>query len=82
MNQQELPREPKFYPNEIVTNGVSRKVVIPTKERITYEVNDNGIMEVVGTFDQHGEPIHAKKNMVIPKEVFVEAYKKYIEDGD
>ena len=77
--KQELPREPKFYPNEIVINGVSRKVLIPTKERITYEVNDDGIMEVVGTFDKHGEPIHASKSIIIPKEVFIEAYRKYIE---
>ena len=80
--RQELPREPKFYPNEIEFNGVSRKVVIPTKERITYEVNDNGIMIVVGTFDQHEEIINASKSMIIPKEIFIEAYKKYIKETE
>ena len=80
MNQ-ELPRESKFYSNEIIIDGVSRKLVIPTKERVTYEVNDNGIVEVIGTFDQHGQPIHASKSMIIPKEIFVEAYKKYIIGG-
>lgn len=65
----------------MVINGVSRKVVIPAKGRITYEVNDKGIMEVVSTSDQHGESIYASKRMILPKEVFIEAYKKYIEVG-
>ena len=84
---QELPREPKFYPNEdsvslSIANINVGKLRIPSEQRVTYETNDDGIVKVSETFDQDGESLYGSNEMIIPKEVFVTAYKKYIEDGE
>lgn len=84
---QELPKEPKFYPNEdSVTLSIANvnvgKLRIPSEQRVTYEANDEGIVKITETFDQDGEPLYESNEMIIPKEVFVVAYKKYIEDGE
>ena len=79
-----FPREPKFYPNEdevlhLVGSGYTGKLRIPSGQRITYEANDDGIVKVSETFDQDGESLYGSNEMIIPKEVFIAAYKKYIE---
>lgn len=84
---QELPKEPKFYPNEdSVTLSIANvnvcKLRIPSEQRVTYEANDEGIVKITETFDQDGEPLYGSNEMIIPKEVFVVAYKKYIEDDE
>ena len=82
----ELPREPKFYPDENISltiNGVNvGNVRVPSGQRVTYEANDEGIVKVSETLDQDGESLYGSNEMIIPKEVFVAAYKKYIEDGE
>ena len=84
---QELPKEPKFYPNEdSVTLSIANlnvgKLRVPSGQKVTYEANDNGIVKISETFDQDGESLYGSNEMIIPKEVFVAAYKKYIEDGE
>ena len=84
---QELPKEPKFYLNEdSVTLSIANvnvgKLRIPSEQRVTYEANDEGIVKITETFDQDGEPLYESNEMIIPKEVFVVAYKKYIEDDE
>ena len=84
---QELLKEPKFYPNEdSVTLSIANvnvgKLRIPSEQRVTYEANDEGIVKITETFDQDGEPLYESNEMIIPKEVFVVAYKKYIEDDE
>lgn len=86
MNQ-ELPREPKFYPNDdsvtlSIANVYIGKLRVPSGQRVTYEANDEGIVKVSETFDQDGESLYRSNQMIISKEVFVEAYKKYIKDGE
>ena len=81
----ELPREPKFYSNENISLPIGStkisKLRVPSGERVIYKANDEGIVKVTETFDQDGESIYGINQVIIPKEVFVEAYKKYIE-GD
>lgn len=84
---QELPKEPKFYPNEdSVTLSIANvnvgKLRVPSGQKVTYEANDEGIVKVTETFDQDGESLYGSNQIIIPKEVFVSAYKKYIEDGE
>lgn len=84
---QELLKEPKFYPNEdSVTLSIANvnvgKLRVPSEQRVTYEANDDGIVKVSETFDQDGESLYGSNEMIIPKEVFVVAYKKYIEDDE
>ena len=84
---QELLKEPKFYPNEdSVTLSIANvnvgKLRVPSEQRVTYEANDDGIVKITETFDQDGEPLYGSNEMIIPKEVFVVAYKKYIEDDE
>lgn len=85
-SEYEMPREPKFYPNENISLPIDStnicKLRIPSGQRITYEANDDGIVKVNETFDQDGEPLYGSNEMIIPKEVFVAAYKKYIEGGE
>lgn len=81
---QELPKEPKFYPNEdsvtlSIANVNAGKLRVPSGQKVTYEANDEGIVKVTETFDQNGESLYRSNQMIIPKEVFVSAYKKYIE---
>ena len=56
--------------------------LVPSKEKVRYEATDEGIEKVIETFDQHGESLYEINQMIIPKEVFVAAYKKYIENGE
>lgn len=56
------------------------KLRVPSDYRVTYEANDDGIVKVSETFDQDGESLYGSNEMIIPKEVFIEAYKKYIKD--
>lgn len=84
---QELLKEHKFYPNEdSVTLSIANvnvgKLRVPSEQRVTYEANDDGIVKVSETFDQDGESLYGSNEMIIPKEVFVVAYKKYIEDDE
>ena len=84
---QELLKEPKFYPNEdSVTLSIANvnvgKLRVPSEQRVTYEANDDGIVKVSETFDQDGESLYGSNEMIIPKEVFVVAYKKSIEDDE
>ena len=83
MNQ-ELPREPKFCPNENISlpiRGVNiGKLRVPYGEKVEYEANDEGIVKVTEVFDQDGKSLYGSNQMIIPKEVFVEAYKKYIKE--
>lgn len=83
---QELPKEPKFYPNEdSVTLSIANvnvdKLRVPSGQKVTYEANDEGIVKVTETFDQDGESLYGSNQIIIPKEVFVSAYKKYIEEN-
>lgn len=81
----EMPREPKLYQNDIFTLAMNSanisKLRVPSGQKVTYEVNDEGIVKVTETFDQDGESMYADKKMIIPKEIFVAAYEKYIK-GD
>ena len=56
--------------------------LVPSGEKVTYEATDKGIVKIVDILDQYGEPLYASNQMIIPKEVFVAAYKKYIENGE
>ena len=56
--------------------------LVPSGERLEYKVTDEGIEKVIETFDQYGESLYGSSQMIIPKEVFIAAYKKYIEDGE
>ena len=82
----ELPREPKFYPDNNFTPFMDRTKTLksrtPSGERITYEANDEGIVKVTETFDKDGESLYGSNQMIIPKEVIIAAYKKYIKDGE
>ena len=68
-------------PNRYVVTHES-KLRIPSGQKVTYEANDEGIVKVTETFDQDGESLYESNQMIISKEAFVEAYKKYIEDGE
>lgn len=56
--------------------------LVPFGEKVTYEVTDEGIVKIVDTLDQYGESLYGSSQMIIPKEVFVAAYKKYIEEDE
>lgn len=78
------PQELKFHHNEneyLPINGTPLvgELRIPFEHKVTYEVNDNGIERVYEVIDQCGKSMFAKNELIIPKEVFVSAYKKYIE---
>ena len=83
-SEYEMPREPKFYPNENISLPIDSvnvgKLRIPSGQKVSYKANEEGIVKISETYDQDGESLYGSNEMIIPKEVFVEAYKKYIEE--
>ena len=82
---QELPKEPKFYPNENIAlpyDGCMKLRYVAGRSVSRYVASENGIQEEWDELDQDGELISTIGRMVLPKEVFVAAYKKYIKDGE
>lgn len=79
----ELPREPKLYSTEEITMLFTKtaKLQIPSGQKQSYEVREDCIYSSLETYDQYGESLYGSNEMIIPKEVFVEAYKRYIEGG-
>lgn len=82
----EMPREPKFYSDNNFTPFMDRtktlNLRVPSGQRVIYEANDEGIVKVTETFGQDGESLYRSNEMIIPKEIFVAAYEKYIKDGE
>lgn len=80
----ELPREPKLYPTEEITMPFNKvaKLRIPSGQKQKYKIDEDGIYSSVETYDQDGEYMYAKDRMIISKEAFIEAHKRYIEGGE
>ena len=76
----ELPREPKLYSTEEITMPFTKtmKLQVPSGQKQSYVVREDGIYSSVETYDQDGECMYAEGKMIISKEVFVEAYNTYI----
>ena len=54
---------------------------VPSGQKVTYSVDEDGIMEIIDTIDQYGDSMYATAKMVFSKEAFIEAYNAYIK-GD
>ena len=80
----ELPREPKLYSTEEITMPFTKtmKLQIPSGQKQNYVVREDGIYSSVETYDQDGESMYAEDRMIISKEAFIEAHKRYIEGGE
>ena len=77
----ELPREPKLHSTEEITIPFNKvaKLRIPSGQKQKYKIDEDGIYSSVETYDQDGEYMYAGDRMIISKETFVAAYKRYIE---
>ena len=53
---------------------------VPSRQKITYSVDEDGIMEITNTIDQYGDCMYGTAKMIISKEAFIEAYNTYIKD--
>ena len=76
----ELPREPKLYSTEEITMPFTKtlKLQIPSGQKQSYKVREDGIYNSIETFDQDGESMYAEEKMIISKDAFIEAYNTYI----
>lgn len=84
-SEYEIPREPKFYPNESITlpySGTAKLRYVAGRSASRYVANENGIQEEWDELDQDGGVISTIDRMILPKEVFVAAYNAYIKDGE
>ena len=79
----ELPREPKLYSTEEITITFTKtmKLQIPSGQKQSYIVREDGIYSSVETYDQDEKCMYAEEKMIISKEAFVEAYNTYIKCG-
>lgn len=68
-------------PYGVVSTSTS-KLRVPSGQRVTYEADEDGIVEVIDTYDQDGKTMYASQKMIMPKEIFVTAYKKYIKENE
>lgn len=64
--------------NYAVFNKVA-KLRIPSGQKQKYKIDEDGIYSSVETYDQDGEYMYAEDRMIISKEAFIEAHKRYIE---
>ena len=55
---------------------------ISTEYKVSYKVEEDGIVKIDEFLDQYGDATYASKHMIIPKEVFVAVYNAYIKDGE
>ena len=80
----ELPREQKLYSTEEITIPFNKvaKLRIPSGQKQKYKIDEDGIYSSVETYDQDGESMYAEDRMIISKEAFIEAHKRYIEGGE
>ena len=80
----DLPREPKLYSEEEITIPFNKvaKLRIPSGQKQKYKIDEDGIYSSVETYDQDGESMYAEDRMIISKEAFIEAHKRYIEGGE
>ena len=76
----ELPREPKLYSTEEITMPFTKtaKLQIPSIQKQSHKVREDGIYNSIETFDQDGESMYAEEKMIISKNAFIEAYNTYI----
>lgn len=59
------------------------KEVYPSgKSENRYFANESGVIEEYDYLDENGEVMWTMRNMILPKEAFVAAYKKYIEEDE
>lgn len=80
-SEYEMPREPKFYPNDNITTpfDISNTLRYGTiRTGIRYVVKDDGIYEEYDILDQYGEEYVTSSRKVFSKDAFIEAYEKYI----
>ena len=54
---------------------------VPSGQKVSYEVDEDGIVEITDTYDQDGKSMYASQKMIMSKEAFVDAYKRYIEQS-
>ena len=76
----ELPRESKLYSTEEITMPFTKtaKLQIPSGQKQSYKVREDGIYSSIETYDQDGKSMYAEEKMIISKDVFIEAYNTYI----
>ena len=79
----ELSKEPKLYSIEEITIPFTKtmKLQVPSGQKQSYVVREDGIYSSVEIYDQDEECMYAEEKMIISKEVFVEAYNTYIKCG-
>lgn len=51
---------------------------VPSGQKAIYKVDEDGIKEVMETYDQHGETIYGQSKLIMSKEAFIAAYNTYI----
>ena len=56
----------------------AKTLQVPAYQEATYEVREEGIIKIIGTLDQYRRPLYAQEEMIIPKEIFIEAFNTYI----
>ncbi len=63
---------------------ITGKISIPTTQKRSYKAEEDGIKEIIETFDQDGNPLpmHNISRLVLSKEVFIAAYNAYIKNSE
>lgn len=69
--------------NDYIIDNYAAKISalrVPSKEDISYKVEEEGIVKVIDVSDQYNEHMYAINILILPKEIFIEAYNTYIND--
>ena len=71
--------------NDYIIDNYAEKIYpsrVPSKEEISYKVREEGIVKVIDVNDQYNEPMYSSNILILPKEIFIEAYNTYIKDSE
>ena len=71
--------------NDYIIDNYAAKIFalrVPSKEEISYKVEEEGIVKVIDVSDQYNEHMYASNILILPKEIFIEAYNTYIKDSE
>lgn len=52
---------------------------LPNRCETTFTVEDKGLYRHITVYDQFGDPLAEKNEMILSRECFIEAFTKYIE---
>lgn len=63
-----------------IINTYDVDLIEPCGQRKKYEVYEDGIHEVIETYDQYNQTMYGQSKLIMSKDAFIAAYNAYIKE--